>query len=148
MRFRKIKSLEEMEKLLNEYDGSAVRTISSRTGDLRAYAGKLFQYAENFALYDGETAHTEVGFASFYGNDAKSRTVYLTIIAVRPAFRGRGFGTAVLNYLETFGKENGMDRIKLEVDKENTGAIRFYGKNGFQITEEASGESFFMEKEI
>lgn len=148
MQFRKIQSLEELAKLLAEYDGSAVRTISSRTGDLQTYAKKLLKYGKNFVLSGGEKEHREGGFVSFYGNDTENKTIYLTIIAIHPAFQRQGFGTAVINYLEQFGKEKGMRRIKLEVDKENTGAIRFYRKTGFQITEEASGESFFMEKEI
>ncbi len=147
MQFRKISSLEEMTQLLTEYDDSAVRTISSRTGDLHTYAKKLLQYGENVALFD-EREHMEAGFVSFYGNDAVNQTIYLTVIAIHPRLKGRGFGTAVIKYLERFGREHGRSRIKLEVDKENTGAVRFYRKNGFQITEEASEESFFMEKEI
>lgn len=148
MRFKKISSLEEMTQLLAKYDDSAVRTISSRTGDLQAYAKKLLKNAENFALFDEEGEQLEAGFVSFYGNDAVTRTIYLTVIAIHPRFKRRGFGTDAIKYLERFGREHGMGRIKLEVDKENTGAVRFYGKTGFRITEEASEESFFMEKEI
>ena len=145
MRFEKIESLEKMTELLIRYDDSAVRTISSRTGDLKQYAKKLFQYAENFVLSDGDK---EIGFVSFYGNDDVDQMIYLTIIAISPQFKGHGFGTAVLNYLEKFGREHNRKKIKLEVDKDNTNAVCFYRKNGFQITEEASAESVFMEKEI
>lgn len=145
MRFEKAESLEKMIELLVRYDDSAVRTISSRTGDLKQYARKLFRHAENFILSDGDK---EIGFVSFYGNDAVNQMIYLTIIAIRPQFKGHGFGTAVLNDLERFGREHGRKKIKLEVDKDNTDAVCFYRKNGFRITEEASAESVFMEKEI
>lgn len=145
MRFERVNSKEKLLKLLIRYDDSAVRTVSSRVGDLKQYAEKLFLYGENFTAVDGEK---EAGFVSFYGNDVSNDMIYLTIIAIEPKFRGRGCGTAVLEYLESFGKRNGRNRIKLEVDKKNDQAVCFYKKNGFKIARDASEESFFMEKEI
>lgn len=118
MRFEKVDSLEKITELLIRYDDSAVRTISSRTGDLKRYAAKLFRYAENFILTD---SNKEIGFVSFYGNDDENQVIYLTIIAISPRFKGHGFGTAALDYLEKFGREHDRKKIKLEVDKDNGG---------------------------
>lgn len=142
MRFEKVDSAEKLLELLVRHDGSAARTISSRVGDLKQYSEKLFLYAENFTVSDG------AGFFSFYGNDTSNHVIYLTLIAVDSELRGQGLGASMLGYLEAFGKQNGRNRIKLEVDKKNHRAIRFYRKNGFQRMADASAESFFMEKEI
>ncbi|MGM0883190.1 MAG: GNAT family N-acetyltransferase [Bacillota bacterium] len=54
--------------------------------------------------------------------------VVLKHIAIKPAYRGKGIGSEMIN---AFIKTNRIIRIRAETDKD---AVGFYEKNGFTIT--------------
>jgi mycothiol synthase len=59
---------------------------------------------------------------------------YVGAIGVRPAWRGRGLGKALL--LQTFGEfwRRGTTRVTLDVDSQNaTGAVRLYERVGMHV---------------
>jgi len=51
---------------------------------------------------------------------------YISNIATYPEFRGRGVGGSLIGNLERGAKILGAQKIVLDVEKENTGAINFY----------------------
>ncbi|MGN0614343.1 MAG: ribosomal protein S18-alanine N-acetyltransferase [Porcipelethomonas sp.] len=53
-------------------------------------------------------------------------------IAVSENFRRCGTASALLNALENFFMENGVEKIFLEVREKNSGAVSFYLKHGFE----------------
>jgi aminoglycoside 6'-N-acetyltransferase len=53
-------------------------------------------------------------------------------IAVDPAWRGRGVGTALLQAAESWARERGATRMSLGLDAFNTGARRLYERVGYQ----------------
>lgn len=53
-------------------------------------------------------------------------------IAVSPEARGKGYAAALMEKLISDAKDNGCERIYLEVRRSNTPAIRLYGKYGFK----------------
>jgi aminoglycoside 6'-N-acetyltransferase len=53
-------------------------------------------------------------------------------IAVNPAWRGRGVGTALLQAAEAWGRERGATRMALGLDAFNTGALRLYERMGYE----------------
>ena len=60
--------------------------------------------------------------------------VHLNNVAVRPAFRGQGIGTALLRGMLSETARLGADRATLEVRASNAGAQRFYERLGFRVS--------------
>lgn len=56
----------------------------------------------------------------------------ITNVAVRPEFRRRGYGEAILSGLLSLAKERGCAEVSLEVRVSNEGAIALYRKAGFE----------------
>jgi len=61
------------------------------------------------------------------------RMTYLSSIGTRPAWRGRGFGTAVTSTLAADGRQAGGEIVHLAVQWQNTGAQRVYRRLGFRV---------------
>jgi len=59
------------------------------------------------------------------------RGPYLQFLGVLPAFQSRGIGTAVLDWFERLGREQGERNIWVAVSSTNAGAIAFYERHGF-----------------
>lgn len=56
----------------------------------------------------------------------------ITNIVVKKDYRKNGIGNELLTRLITLAKENGKDKITLEVNSTNLAAIKLYEKNGFK----------------
>ena len=78
---------------------------------------------------DGQPA----GFALFFHNFSTwlgRRGLYLEDLFVRPEFRGRGVGLALMTYLARLAVERGCGRFEWSVLDWNTPAIDFYRRLG------------------
>ncbi|MHA1672384.1 MAG: GNAT family N-acetyltransferase [Promethearchaeota archaeon] len=73
---------------------------------------------------------------------------FIVDIFLKKEYRGTGYGTFVLKFVEKFAKiERASKTIELHVFKHNPGAIKLYERNGFeQIAEDYTG--FRMLKKI
>lgn len=58
---------------------------------------------------------------------------YISNIAVYPEYRRKGIGTKLISWIEKEARNNKIKRLVLDVEKENSGAIRLYRKLGFSI---------------
>jgi GNAT superfamily N-acetyltransferase len=79
------------------------------------------------------------GFALFFHNFSTflgRRGLYLEDLFVRPAFRRRGYGRALLVHLARLAVERGCGRFEWTVLDWNAPAIGFYQKLGAQILPE------------
>lgn len=56
----------------------------------------------------------------------------ITNIVVKKSYRNKGFGNILLNKLISLSKEKHKEEILLEVNENNTPAIKLYEKNGFK----------------
>ena len=56
----------------------------------------------------------------------------VTNIVVKKTYRNNGIGNILLNKLISLSKENHKEEIILEVNENNTPAIKLYEKNGFK----------------
>jgi ribosomal protein S18 acetylase RimI-like enzyme len=74
-------------------------------------------------------------FFSFYSTWTGS-SVFLEDLFVRPSFRGRGVGKALLSEVARIAKQQGGHRIRLDVLDSNTPAIEFYKSLGAQFLDE------------
>lgn len=80
-----------------------------------------------------------VGLGAFYGPELHGSVTAYTIggeaeivnVAVHPAWRGQGLGTALLRRLAALVVDRGMERIVLEVREGNLPARAVYAKTGF-----------------
>lgn len=60
------------------------------------------------------------------------KTIHLEDVCIDENFRGMGIGGALMEYVTAWAKENGCDRMDLDVWEFNDGARRFYERYGFQ----------------
>ena len=111
--------------------------------NVKEYAEKLSRYASVYVLKDGTKT---CGLAAVYMNDKETRTAYITLIGVAKEYQRRNLGTLLIRHCMEQAKSLGMKTLRLEVDKENHGAIAFYEKEGLQIMGESSEQGFYMVK--
>lgn len=109
------------------------------------YSSKLFNKAFN---YIKKVNDEEVGFISYYANDTETKTAYIALVGVIPEYKGKGIAQELMNHCIQQCVELDMNKIRLEVKKNNCRAIRFYEKNKFHVVGDASNDSVFMIKEI
>lgn len=102
---------------------------------------KICKYAIFLASYSEDTP---CGYVAFYANDSETKSAYITMIAVHPDFHRSGVGKLLLNAAIGISKQYGMTQLRLEVDLDNVGAIRFYQKNGLEIEGKAGENSQYM----
>lgn len=71
--------------------------------------------------------------ATILADDSTPNREVLTIesIAVSAAYRGKGIGTLLLDYVRNFARSEGFKRIKLEVIDVNQAARKLYEREGF-----------------
>ena len=86
------------------------------------------------AVIAANVCDVDVGLAAFYCNDQVKRRAFLTHLAVAPESRGRGLGTALLNYAKAYSESLGMTSMLLEVYNSNENARRLYIASGFLET--------------
>jgi ribosomal protein S18 acetylase RimI-like enzyme len=65
--------------------------------------------------------------------DMDDKTVYIQHLATVPGLRGRGIGTALIEFCERTAIEAGFSKLALDVATDNRNAIRLYEKLGFRI---------------
>jgi ribosomal protein S18 acetylase RimI-like enzyme len=63
---------------------------------------------------------------------------WVNYLAVAPAFRGRGFGRAMMQHVEKALTERGCPKLNLQVRKSNDEAIAFYRHLGYVEDESVS----------
>ncbi len=74
-----------------------------------------------------------VGCIGFYYNTPTSMNIQT--MAVLPEYRGQGLGQRILGQQLDQARERGVNRVTLQVEGSNEGAIHLYKKLGFEITE-------------
>ena len=117
-----VRELAEFERLLPE--------VRIKPEDLQRDLFGARPFAEAAVAWVGTDA---VGFALWFHNYstfAGRPGLYLEDLYVRPAFRGPGFGEAMLKYLAALALERGCARFEWSVLDGNDKASGFYRKLG------------------
>jgi ribosomal protein S18 acetylase RimI-like enzyme len=83
------------------------------------------------ALCDGTVVGTVLG-----GYDGHRGWVYA--VAVRPPFRRRGIGAALIRLLEDALTGRGCLKVNLQVRASNAGVVAFYERLGYSVEERVS----------
>ena len=123
-----VRELAEYEKLAHEVDATEAMLDAALFGPHRP----VFC---DFAEWDGEP----VGFALWFLNFSSFRGrngIYLEDIFVRPAFRSRGIGKALLKHLAQRCVAEGWTRVEWAVLDWNTPSIDFYKSQGAVLADE------------
>jgi ribosomal protein S18 acetylase RimI-like enzyme len=59
------------------------------------------------------------------------RNLVVHSFAVLPSSQGKGYGTTMLGFCETFAREAGYTDLRLDAFSENEAALRFYARHGY-----------------
>lgn len=140
-----INNLEQLVNNLFYYDNYFSIALSERVGNLEKYAEKLFENAVNFEIIDKNNKRH--GMISFYANDLDSCIGFITLIVVDKESTNCGIGSKLITFAERYCKEKGMQKMKLEVLKDNENAIKFYNKHKYSTVAETN-KSYYMMKDI
>ena len=123
--------------MIVEYDWRTKRRENWRTGFLLLMQMRLGLLTKLPLLMKVEDVIGMVG-------DKES---YISNVAVYPEFRVTGLGSRLIFEVEGKAKKNGAEKVALEVEVENAGAIRLYERLGYSIVSESEviltgGKSF------
>lgn len=94
---------------------------------------------ENKELFVAKLKNEVVGFIMFNISEKENpimkyrKQLSIEAICVDEKCRREGNGTALLEYVNKLGKENGCTHLYLTVNKENENAIKVYEKFGFNV---------------
>ena len=123
-----IRELAEYEKLLHEVEATEAMIDAALFGD------NPLLFCE-IAEWNGEPAGFAVWFVNFSTFSGRSG-IYLEDLFVRPAYRGKGIGKALLAYLAKLCVEKGWARLQWSVLDWNTPSIAFYKSLGAVMMDE------------
>lgn len=85
-----------------------------------------------FLLCDGEAVCGYALLAEKYSHEAGGLELWVEELYLRPEVRGKGMGSAFFDYLRDYAAAHDVRRLRLEVEEENTGAMRLYARMGFK----------------
>jgi GNAT superfamily N-acetyltransferase len=123
-----IRELAEYEKLLHEVE-------ATETGIADALFCENPRLFCAIAEWNGEGVGFAVWFLNFSTFSGR-HGIYLEDLFVRPAFRGKGIGKALLAYLARTCVENGWSRLQWSVLDWNAPSIAFYKSLGAVLMDE------------
>jgi GNAT superfamily N-acetyltransferase len=117
-----IKELAHYERLLHE-------VVATEEGLRQSLFGERPAAEVAIGYYQGEPA----GFALYFHNFSTflgRPGIYLEDLFVKPEYRGKGLGRALLSYLAQLAKDRDCGRLEWAVLNWNEPAIRFYHSLG------------------
>src|ERR1700744_2458005 len=120
-----LRELADYEKLLHEFE------VTEADIGAALFADNPILFCE-IAEWNGESVGLAVWFLNFSTFSGKPG-IYLEDLFVRPAFRGKGIGKALLVHLAKACVSNGWSRVQWAVLDWNTPSIEFYKSLGPQL---------------
>lgn len=89
-------------------------------------------YAEIFLFeYEGETAGYAL-IAKTFSQEAGGMVWWIEEVYIRELFRSKGLGREFFEYIENH-KDEGVARLRLEVEEENIRAVSLYERLGYKV---------------
>ena len=90
-------------------------------------------YTEGYMLMEGEQPAGYMLVSHTWCNEVGGMVALLEELYFAPEFRGKGLGTRMLEWFREQYKT--ARRLRLEVNRENEGAIRLYQREGYHFLE-------------
>jgi GNAT superfamily N-acetyltransferase len=134
-----IRELADYERLLGEVDATEDGLCAALFGPAPRVFCDIAEWHDPAAGADAGGAPAVAGFALWFYNFSTFRGrhgIYLEDLFVRPAFRGRGIGRALLAGLARRCEHEGLARLEWSVLDWNEPALAFYRTLGAQAMEE------------
>ena len=131
-------------RLADKSDLQAVYTLYMEPGsnfyltydpmDLPAFEKIYDELLQTQTLYVAETNRTIIGsYRLIRKTHRQQHAAYLGGFVVSSANKGHGFGSRMLQHIKEDALNQGITRIELTVDINNSAAIALYKKLGFEI---------------
>ena len=125
-------------RVMAECDGAFTISVLGRP-----YFSELFYKIDKYAVFIA--AYTDdfaiAGYSAFYANDLVSKNAFLSLFCVRREMQRMHLGSRLMDISLKQAKENGMERMRLEVLREDEGAIAFYERCGFKRIEHMESDN-------
>ncbi len=112
--------------------------------DIHRYANKLVQNADCFFI---QKHKKNIGFLAIYTNDYSKKIAFISSISIIPEYQGTGISQKLIDFSIEHSRIKGMECMKIEVNENNTKAIKFYIKHLFQI-ESVDHDTITMNRNI
>ena len=87
-------------------------------------------------VFIAELFDRAIGTATGATYDREPGSAYIYAMWVEPEARGAGVGRSLVDEIETWARDRGNERLRLNVTETNMGARRFYESCGFRETGE------------
>ena len=120
---------------LAEYERAPEKAVATEEDLLRYVFGEAPLMHAEMAEWD----HQPAGFAFWYTNFSSwegKPGIYLEDLWVRPEFRGKGIGKALLKHVASIAVERGCTRYVWQVLDWNTPSLEFYEAMGATVMKE------------
>ena len=92
--------------------------------------------------------HLSKEILGYLGFQQQERKLFLSKLYLKKKFRGKGYFTLMLSFIENFARKNNVNHLYLTVNKQNTHSIAVYQHKGFSISKEQTaniGNGFAMD---
>jgi len=142
-------TLSDVQKFMEIVDEDFVPRFSTYV-NIQEYLAKLEKYAEILLATNGNRI---LGAMAFYCNNVTESLSYITYLAVRRNFCGKGIGEKLLMKCIEIAKTAGMKFVQTRTWKTNRAAVSLYEKYGFRKIRECSDRadgsiSVYLELEL
>jgi len=121
----------EMMKVFYASDALLIHPEESVLWKTLADAIEAGPYVEGFVFFREEELAGYGMIAKSYSTEVGGRCVWIEDIYIKPEFRGQGFGTGFLRYVEDRYRDWAV-RLRLEAEEENEKAMQVYRDAGFE----------------
>ncbi len=116
-----------IERFLSEMDNEFEQPLSTRM-PIADYLEKLLKYGHIIMAKYGQDY---AGMVAFYCNDIQNQIGFLSILAVKPRYRGQGLGTTLFLTMLHAMRKAGMKCAQLGTSANNP-SVRLYERLGFE----------------
>lgn len=134
-----------VKEALQVLESMLIPSLTERKINIVQYSLKLSTYGKVWCHYDKKIP---ISIIAGYFNDKKSQTAYISTLIVAKEYRGKKLASSLIVLFENYAFQNGLTNVKLEVRKNNVVAQNLYKKFGYEVIEEASETTYYMEKQL
>lgn len=112
------------------WESGILPLMPERPGMKRAEQQRLFGYVQGALgqIIVAESRGEVVGWCS-----RAPQRAYIPYLFVAPHAQNRGFGSRLLERMESFMELEGRERVQLETPADHVRAVRFYERQGYHI---------------
>lgn len=108
--------------------------------NLEDYVAKIIS---NAIIFNARIDSILVGVIAVYFNNMELKLGYITSVSC--CWKRLGISSCLLEMAKDYGRINGFEIVRTQVDKENIASIRLHQKKGFHFIGDLSQNNFYMD---